>query len=64
MINLYYDLTTGSVLGYATSPALDAAPPIGQGVLGLPDGTPFTDQQGRVSVHVDLTTGKATLNGQ
>lgn len=64
MLNLYYDLTSGVVLGYATMPTLDASPPSGQGVTGIPDGTPFTDQQGRVSVHYDLTSGKVAMNGQ
>jgi hypothetical protein len=60
--NLYYDLTSGVILGYAYAQAVDPTPPAGQGVVLIPDGMSFTDQQGRVCVHFDLPSGKVALN--
>lgn len=63
MINLYYLLTTGQVVGYADLPSLDASPPSGQGVVTIPDGTPFTDPSGCVSVSYDLAAGQVIIIG-
>ena len=61
-VNLYYDLTTGTITGYAYGQIIDPTPPAGQGVTLVSDNTTFTDQQGRVNVHFDLPSGKVALN--
>lgn len=63
MINLYYDLTTGTVGGYADLPSLDQNPPSGQGVVSISDGTPFTDAHGCVSVSYDLASSQVITIG-